>query len=147
MFPFNLPHQDWVYISDKTIEAVFNFHRSGQPLDFRNMSESEIDDYMEAWLAALPTTALEDFYNEAMCDNPFIYDHIMQVFHNPDEKSETEITLLRRKFQRPSNDAKKPYSWADEVTDAVNEVIERDSVTSQMDWQDKAHHYPNQVSR
>ena len=127
MYPYSLPHQDWVYISDKTIAAVVEYHNSDKPLDFRGMPEREINEYMEHWLAALPTTALVEFHDDAMCSNAFIYEHIMETFSDPIAKAETEITLLRNKFQRPSNDSKKPYSWADKVTDAVNKVIEMEA--------------------
>lgn len=126
MYSFDLPHLDFTHLSDSIIEHVREYHKGTDPLDFSAMTDSEIDNYIEAWLAYLPTNALEEFYNDAMCSNKLIKDTILQAYSAPKEKAETEKWLIRLEFKRPSANLKEPQPWAQKIEECVNCVLKNE---------------------
>lgn len=124
MYPFNLPYLDFNHLTDAIIERIHQYHGSEDFLDFSNMPEEEMDHYIEVWLAHLPANCLEEFYNDAMCNNTLMKDTILQVYSSPKEKAETEKDLIRREFLRPSLNPQDSASWAQKIEECVNCVIE-----------------------
>jgi|TARA_R100000951_G_scaffold108678_1_gene105035 hypothetical protein len=126
MYPFKLPITDYTHLPDSTIKSIREYHCGTDLLDFSAMPDSEIDNYVEVWLAHLPAFALEEFYNDAMCSNQLMKDTILQVYGAPKEKAETEKWLIRNEFKRPSANLKEPQSWAQKIEECVNCVLENE---------------------
>ena len=122
----DLPYTDFTHLSESIINCVRTYHNANDFLDFSEMPEKEIDNYIEVWFAHLPADALQEFYDDAMCDNTLVKDTILQLYGFPKAKADTEKALIREKFLRPSNNLKEPQSWATRVQECVNCVLENE---------------------
>ena len=126
MYPFDMPHLDFTHLSDSIIKSIRDYHGGTDFLDFSDMPDLELDNYIEVWLAHLPTDALEEFYNDAMCNNTLIKDTILELYTFTEAKADTERQLIRDAFKSPSANLKNAQSWAQKIEECVNCVLENE---------------------
>lgn len=126
MIMIDLPHTDFTFLPDLAMKRLFEYHNGDEHLDFSKMSNEEIDCYIEVWLAHLIPSAVECFYDDAMANDLSRKETILQLYGFVSNKVAVERELIREDFIKPSENYKKPWSWAHKIEDNVNAMIEAD---------------------